>query len=193
MIHRASVPTHPNMRTPPHSGISNRIHGGPISIRSGRSKATSSGDTTLGTANAGLAGTSGEMRLATGTSSLGNTGTMSFATGHASTGRAGQTNANDPYVVDTSLHRHNPKSNPTTFLPLRRHVNGDGGDLSWFSGVTQDAAATAGSASFEGGEGRNQDLHNGGDGGGVALFGGEKLGASAARSAVTQCSSAYRN
>jgi hypothetical protein len=42
------------------------------------------------------------------------------------------------------------------------------------AGFTQDAAASAGSASFEGGEGRSQDLNNGGDGGGVALSGGKK-------------------
>lgn len=76
----------------------------------------------LGTANAGLAGTSGKMRLTTGTSSLGNTGTISLATGTASKGRAGQvelrvgqTNANDPYVVGnsitmTSSSTHDPPS-----------------------------------------------------------------------------------
>ena len=63
----------------------------------------------------------------------------------------------------------------TTFLPgpCCRHLNGNGGDLALSAGATEDAAATAGSLLFEGGEGRSQDHHDGGDGGGVALSGGE--------------------
>eukprot|EP00951_Prasinocladus_malaysianus_P045379 scaffold602986_cov55-Prasinocladus_malaysianus.AAC.1 len=56
---------------------------------SGRSNLTSSGDVTVGTADAGFYGVSGQLRGNTGESAEGNSGSISLSTGAAVNGSGG--------------------------------------------------------------------------------------------------------
>ena len=60
-----------------------------ISLTSGYSSVTSSGNISLATANAGLAGVSGEVSIKTGDSTFGYSGALSMSTGGATGGRGG--------------------------------------------------------------------------------------------------------
>lgn len=70
-------------------GFSKAGFGGFITAKTGFSFGTSSGSASITTANAGVKGVSGSMRLATGTSSFGNTGSLMILTGVGRFGKGG--------------------------------------------------------------------------------------------------------
>ena len=104
--------------------------GGFLVLESGYSSETSSGFIDLSTPNAGSVGVSGEISVATGTTSAGNSGAIALETGYAHDGHGG-----------------------TIMARVGTGHSDDGGNVFLAAGESTDDEATGGSVTIQAGEG----------------------------------------
>ena len=132
-------------------GAGSTSSGGNVCMMSGHGTATSSGEDSLTTPNAGMAGVSGAIDFFSGTTSTGNSGDMAFSTGSSVEGKGGDICA---LVGSSSTH--------------------DGGDVSLESGTTLAADMSGGSLFICSGNSTNT---LGGPGGDINVESGASAGA----------------
>ena len=142
--------------------------GGTVSLTSGASLSTSSGDLVVASHNAGVRGTSGEISIRTGAAKTGlssrregSSGQILLRTPNTYHGPAGSV------LLSVGVAGTNPPS----------RLASKGGSVKFTAGTTSAPfAASGGRVVVMGGEGRNTNNIDGGDGGAVRIQGGEAHG-----------------
>ena len=138
--------------------------GGSIEYASGASYAASSGEISISTADAGLSGVSGHLRLKTGEATSGAAGYIGLVTGNSTDGEGGAIEL----VAGSSAE--------TAAYSRRRREGADGPLVQLKAGDAASPKSTGGKVIFFAGHGTHDDRWDGGNGGSIELIAGGGYG-----------------